>query len=791
MMLAVPATAGAVIPDPFVIAGGGTYPSTSPDLVTTAHEALDVSFAGLGAIASARYGDVYAVEPTTGRFVRIRENTEARDDGNAPQSRTVEASAAALATPSGIMGYPGEWLIADTGNHRIVEPAPIPSATLTTVVGTGVAGYADDTDALAASSATFTNPRQLARIGLAGPPSSFLVADDATVRKVTPGAVPTVETLAGKPGGGPLINGELATDTDLVGPLIDVSSGANETFYFIRPNVSGGGRVWWVDADGKIFSILNASTVQGLADGFLYAADGYIKRARQTFVGTGINGQPTTIAQPGVEVVDLVVGEDGLFFTTGTTVQFIAATSIAAGPADGEVVRSDSVKFEYGSWDTEATFACDMDYTGQGICPDEFPGLTDGLHHFEVRATTNANTVTDQTPHAARDFYVDTVAPTAPALSAPDAGVGMTTTRPEFTWAPSSDPQKDGYASGVDRYEVEIDGAVAATHDASDCSGTCTTSPAADMAPGSHTWRVRAIDQGGNATASAERSLVIHGAPAARLVVAPDRTLTGREVSFDASASDSGGTPITRYEWDLDGQPGFEVDGGTSPTAKKSYATPQTLTVGVRVTNGGGLSSTALATLTVSSPAAAVGPIGISINDGAQYTRSAKVTLAAAWPAFAASILASNDGGFGTAQTFALSARVPWTLDSSGPERLPKTVYVRYVNGLQTSETYTDDIILDETPPVVKRASFADGARASIARGPASIAAKRARRWSLRIRATDSNSGVAKLQITANKRKPGKLLVYRRTLKLRAKARPKFVRAHDRAGNFSRWRKLR
>jgi hypothetical protein len=57
----------------------------------------------------------------------------------------------------------------------------------------------------------------------------------------------------------------------------------------------------------------------------------------------------------------------------------------------------------------------------------------------------------------------------------------------------------------------------------------------------------------------------------------------------------------------------------------------------------------------------------------------------------------------------------------------------------------------------------------------------------LKVRATDNVSGVRGLQVTANKRKPGRLLAYKRTL--RVKRAPKlFVRALDKAGNYSGWR---
>src|SRR5205085_476737 len=124
--------------------------------------------------------------------------------------------------------------------------------------------------------------------------------------------------------------------------------------------------------------------------------------------------------------------------------------------------------------------------------------------------------------------------------------------------------------------------------------------------------------------------------------------------------------------------------------------------------------------------------------------------------------------------------------DSSGPERLPKTIYVRFLVGPITSETFQDDIILDEIPPKVNSAALLPlGGRL------AAVHAAKVATYKLRVKATDSNSGVSSLQVTANKRKPGKLLAYKKSLKLKAAAKPKFIRARDRAGNFSAWKKLR
>ena len=109
---------------------------------------------------------------------------------------------------------------------------------------------------------------------------------------------------------------------------------------------------------------------------------------------------------------------------------------------------------------------------------------------------------------------------------------------------------------------------------------------------------------------------------------------------------------------------------------------------------------------------------------------------------------------------------------------------MRFLVGPLTSETFTDDIVLDERPPVVNSASVAGASSAA-------VRAAKLKKWTVKLKATDTNSGVNAVQITANKRKPGKFLAYKTKIKVKAASRKLFVRARDRAGNLSRWKKAR
>jgi 6-phosphogluconolactonase (cycloisomerase 2 family) len=169
-------------------------------------------------------------------------------------------------------------------------------------------------------------------------------------------------------------------------------------------------------------------------------------------------------------------------------------------------------------------------------------------------------------------------------------------------------------------------------------------------------------------------------------------------------------------------------------------------------------------------------PVTVQINEGDEYTNDPDVelTISHVNPRAWGIILASNDGGFPPGATTHLvldpaSDKYPWTLASSGPERLPKTVYVLAEN-YDGKPPATDSIILDERPPAVDSAVVTAASRR------------------LRLRAHDNVSGVARMQVTRNRRKPGRWRLYKRTVSARPSGTT-FVRVRDRAQNVSRWRR--
>jgi hypothetical protein len=379
---------------------------------------------------------------------------------------------------------------------------------------------------------------------------------------------------------------------------------------------------------------------------------------------------------------------------------------------------------------------------------------------------------TSRTLNAGGDAFVTKYGIEPVSISdGPGAGATVASRTPSFSFS-SSEPS----ASYLCRTDANA---------FAPCSSPFAVSP---LDQGPHTFDVRPVDLGGTPGAVASRAFNVDLSPHAALKISPNPMLAGRTATLDASGS-TDNDPIAKFEWDVDGDGTFELDTGKAATTTQTYLTPGTFHVTVRVTDADGGTSTATGDLVVNALPSGTKPFGVSINNGARFTNTPAVKITANFPLATTSILVSNDGGFGNARTFLPLTSIPWTLDSSGPERLPKTVYVRFLPSAIAGLTFQDDIILDETPPRVESASI--GAAAATAAIATAARKAKLRKWKLRVKASDKNSGVGGIQATSNKRKPGRLLRYRRKLTVKSAARPKWVRARDRAGNYSRWRRLR
>jgi len=315
-------------------------------------------------------------------------------------------------------------------------------------------------------------------------------------------------------------------------------------------------------------------------------------------------------------------------------------------------------------------------------------------------------------------------------------------------------------------------------------------------APGTYPIGLRVTASNGRQAQSTVNYVV--GAAGASFL-APTHALTGSAVTFDASPSAIPYSTVADYAWDFDGSGSYAVDGGGAATVSHTFTTPGTYQVQLRVTRAGGRVDLASATILVT-PQPPPGLVGVSINGGDFATNNPHVQIDLVWPGAATQVILSNDGGFGAAggtSTLPLASEVPWTLEQTGPERLPKTVYARFLGAGIDTQNFTDDIILDQTPPTLQSAQLVGGGSAATA------ASKRAktRSYRIKVRAQDKLVGVCALD--ASPRKSGGTVVTLRncrykgilkvakTVTVKLASRPRYVRVRNSAGSWSRWLTLR
>ena len=225
----------------------------------------------------------------------------------------------------------------------------------------------------------------------------------------------------------------------------------------------------------------------------------------------------------------------------------------------------------------------------------------------------------------------------------------------------------------------------------------------------------------------------------------------------------------------------WKRNGGATPIATGQNYTVvaadvgQAITCEVQATNASGTGTATSAAVTPTSTPPVGGDAGVTINNAAIATNSPGVTLTIHEPSGATAVKISNDGGFGAATSQAIRGddTYTWTLQTSGAERLPKTVYVRFSGGGNDgNQTYTDDIILDQRPPLALAAALSGK--------------------TLKVRARDSGTGVSKVQYT---KKPGSKKIvtrdYTRKLRVKSKRKVRFARFVDGADNYSAWKPIK
>jgi large repetitive protein len=171
------------------------------------------------------------------------------------------------------------------------------------------------------------------------------------------------------------------------------------------------------------------------------------------------------------------------------------------------------------------------------------------------RETTRTVTVPNQAPVADFSF-----APTSPAK-------GETVNFSSLATDPEGRVQSLTWDLNGDNQFTDATGPTAAT---------------AFATQGSHTVRLKILDQDGGSDTATKTVTVPSQPPVASFDIAPASPLTGEIVTFTSTSTDSDGV-ITDVAWDTDNDGAF--DDGTDVQAERAYTSASTRTVRLRVTD--------------------------------------------------------------------------------------------------------------------------------------------------------------------------------------------------------------
>lgn len=232
--------------------------------------------------------------------------------------------------------------------------------------------------------------------------------------------------------------------------------------------------------------------------------------------------------------------------------------SIAAGPP--ALATSSEARFVFAASDGAgsgvAGLQCQLDSRGFSSCtsPQNYTGLSDGSHTFEVIATDIAGNTAARPITAS--WVIDTAMPDTNITAAPSAT--SSSASPAFSFTGD-----DARGSGVTGYQCQLDGGEFFA-----CVSPLTLDSLID---GRHAFEVRAVDASGNV----DRSPATHDwtldtiAPDTNIVSHPAAVTTSATGTFRFGGSDSPGSGLASFECDLDGA-GFTA----CPAAKTFTAVP-------------------------------------------------------------------------------------------------------------------------------------------------------------------------------------------------------------------------
>jgi DNA-binding beta-propeller fold protein YncE len=219
--------------------------------------------------------------------------------------------------------------------------------------------------------------------------------------------------------------------------------------------------------------------------------------------------------------------------------------TITAGP--GTATTLSTASFSFTANDFNATFQCKLDGGSYAACASgdsssSYSGLTEGSHTFSVIATDVLGNPGNATPYT---WAVDTTAPTVSLTSTPPSTTGSTSASFSFT----SDE------AGIFKCAL-----------GSSSFADCTSPDTVNVAAGSNTFKVKAIDLAGNVSTTASYTWTVDKTPPnVTISSGPSGYVQSTSASFGFDSADANAT----FECHLDG---FAWASCTSPAGYSSLA---------------------------------------------------------------------------------------------------------------------------------------------------------------------------------------------------------------------------
>ena len=425
---------------------------------------------------------------------------------------------------------------------------------------------------------------------------------------------------------------------------------------------------------------------------------------------------------------------------------------------------------------------------GVGTCSIDVTGIPGGMYSLSTVARGS--------------FEVTGLAPTVVTNDATSIGVSTATLNATVNARFITSAVSIEYGTSATLAGSTTVSGIAVTGSTDTARGIAVTGLAAGT---TYYFRASATNSAGSTTATAIKSFTtLGGKPAATTAIASG--ISANKATLNASVNANGVSTTVKYRVgksaDLtgdvtlyEGRTITDFADESVPVSISSLVEMVTYYYRVEATNSFGATTGEIKSFTTARP------VGVTINSAAEFTNKKTVVLSVTGASGSVSAIVSNDGGFGSSETFTLvdgSAEINWTLVSSRDERLPKQVYVKFVSRFGTqSSNYQDDIILDTTAPVLSDAVAVATTAPASAVSVASIRAKKKNGARIVVKATDANSGIGSVEMRSGASKKATSVKYAnpkaksQTLTVNTKAKTLQVRVIDRAGNPSPWKTVR